>query len=266
MKKHFKSEPKLYQKLGDSLSDTEIEFRKESLNSLTNRFQQKCRFGDEKLKFPSSKTNLLKSLKIKDEVKIDLGNFDSSSSSSVRSPPKIYTIQEVSEGVSHASSNMAVEQNKRLLQVQKIIEANRSKPRPMSRSRNLHKIEPLNIPPVVEVIKLFRSHEFRSESDFAEEFDHSYDRNKLSSYQENTDQFHSSYKSLASFKRLQIYRLTNDASNFQNRSEESRNFGDSQHELLSLQTYSTTASEQRSCFGCIFKPLAQMCRRKSKKI
>lgn len=271
MQKHFKSEPKLYRKLSDSFSDTEVEFRKSSREFLTDEFQYKCGVGDGKLHFLPSKSQsskAFKHLKIKDEVKIDLKNVDSSSTSSARSPPKMYPIQEVSEGVSHASSKMIIEHNRRMLEVQKMMEANKNKPRPKSRSRNSPKVQsPLLVNSDVEILKPFcPSDESQSESEFAEEFEQSRLKNEASTYQDRLNQFNSSYGSLASFKRAQIHRLTSDVNEYHGRRQQSRSNDDSRHDLLSIRTYSTTNSgQQGSCFGCIFKPLAQICRRKSKK-
>lgn len=208
-------------------------------------------------------------MKIKDEMKIDLGNADSSPASSVRSAPKIYPINEVSEAVSRASSKMVLEQNKKMREVQRIMEENRRKARPKSRSRNSPVVRsPLRITSDVEVFKPFCPlDESQSESEFAEEFEESHDRNESSSYRDRLDQFKSSFGSLASYKSAQIHRLTNDGIKYHTQKHRSRNYNDNEscHELLSVRTYSTTTTAQESCFGCIFKPLAQMCRRKSKK-
>lgn len=269
MKKHFKSEPKLYRKLSESLSETEIEFRRASHEFLADELRLKCAIRE---KVPPSKGNFVKvskPLKIKEEVKIDLRKSDSSSESSGRSPPKIFTIPEDSEGVSHASSKMVLKEKKRTQEVKKIMEANRNKQRPKSRSRNIEMFKPLHIPSDVEILKPFCALEESSmESEFAKEFDLGREKNgsMSSSYQERLDEINSSYGSLGPFKREQMRRLASDVADFQNQKKQSRSFcSDSQHELLSVRTYSTTSSERGSCFGCFFKPLARMCGRKSKK-
>ena len=271
MQKHFKSETKLNRKCHEALSDTEIEFRKGSQEILVKNLQdwkEKC---EEKLEFSPQKLSSSKGfklLKIKDEVKIDLRKYESSSSSSRCSRPKIYPIEEVSENVSRASSRMILQQNKKIQELQKVLEENKNKARPLTRSRvsPLKKLSPVRVKSDVQVLKsIGPPDECQSESEFAEEFEETNKMKGNSSYSARLKQFSTSVESFDSFKLEQIRRLSREATQYGHQRQLTSRPTDSHQDLLSIRTYSTTNSNRESCFGCIFKPLAEMCKRKTKK-
>lgn len=269
MQKHFKSETKLNRKSNEALSDTEVDFRKGSREILVKNLQEWKEKVEDKFEFSPHKaasSKGFKLLKIKDEVKIDLRKYESSSSSSRCSRPKIYPIEEVSENVSKASSRIIFEQNRKMQELQKILEENKNKARPKTRSRvsPMKKLSPLRVTSDVQVLKsIGPPDECQSVSEFAEEFVENNKMNANSSYSARLKQFSTSLESFDSFKLEQIRRLSRDATQYQH--HQTSRLTDSHQDLLSVRTYSTTNSNRESCFGCIFKPLAGMCKKKTKK-
>ena len=281
MRKHFVSDSKNYKKLGDSLSESEIEVRRISREHidklLSEDFLLNCSIG-EKLKKsspsnspPSKKNNsrVYSHMKIADEARIDLRRNDSprSASTSNYSIRKIYPIDEVSENVSHASSKMRFHEYQKQQQIQRIIEENkfRSKARPKEvkgqKSDSLVKFEP-----EVEIFKPFHplSEDSLVESAFEEYLERRPEKKiiKQPKEHERYEETNSPFGSIASFKRAQFHRLSYDVLEYQKRKPKSKYFSNSCHEL---DTFSSYSSRSPSCFGCIFKPISNLCRKKSSK-
>lgn len=311
MKKHYVSASrKNYGKLCDSLSDTEVDVRKHSLEQLDKEFMKdfelKCSVGDglKKLqtrgsspihqlkqsttppkpstrykssessnsppkhspnrKNSSSKVRTNKAftqMKIKDEAKIDLRNYDASESLSVRSMNKIYPIAEASENASRASSKMRLEQYSKQREVQRIMEENRAKCRPTGNANRFPSM--LQIHDGIEIFKPFyRSSQSIVESEFG-------DHQSNSSSPPKSKDLHGLYDrfgSLSSFKRAQIHQLSSDSQTYLARRENYlKKFDDSYHELMTIRSYSSSEARPASCFGCFAKPFASICKRKSKK-
>lgn len=284
MRKHFVSASKNYEKLGDSLSDSEIEVRRISRERidklLSEDFQLKCSIGDKLKKSspsssPPSKKNHSKvysHMKIADEARIDLRRNDSprSASTSNHSIRKIYPIDEVSENVSHASSKMRFHEYQKQQQVQRIIEENnfRSKARPKE-VKGQKSASPVKFEHEVEIFKPFHhlSEESIIESAFAEYLERSPERKKFELPEEHAryEETNSPFGSIASFKRAQFHRLSNDVLEYQKRKQKSKHFANSSHELETIETFSSYSSRSSSCFGCLFKPISNLCIKKSNK-
>lgn len=296
MKKHYGSVPKKnYRKLNDSLSDTEIDARRSSCEqldkSLVDEFSLKCSMGDGSVKNRARKSTspskestsqsptrstktkgrsskAFTQMKIKDEVKIDLRQYESSDNGSVRSTCKIYPIEEVSENVSRASSKMRIDQFKKRQEVQRIMEdnKNRAKCRPTGNATNKYP----SMMQLHDEIEIFRPAFYQSsQSLVASAFEDHLVRSPSSSPSKSevrSEYLYDRFGSLASFKRAQIHKLSNDSLAYQERRERHiKKFDDSYHELMTIRSYPSSDSRPTSCFGCFVKPFAKMCKGKSRK-
>lgn len=262
---------KKYEMLAVSVSETEIEKRRNSREYidklLSEDFHLKCSVGDGLRKtFPSHKKNHSKAyshMKITDEAKIDLGLVDPHSTlPSIQSACKIYPIEEVSEH-SSPSSKMCLLQYQKMQQVQRIIDENKisSKTRPKGRSSQ-NSTSAVKIEREIEIFKPFyhRSEESIVESAFADHLGFSPERN------DRYEQMNSPFGSLASFKRAQFHRLSNDVVQYQTQKSKPKNYGDNCHELETIRSGSSHSLKSSSCFGCLIKPISNLCRKKSSKL
>lgn len=274
MKKRFVSVPKSYAKLSDSLSETDLELRKSSNE----------KFGETNKKALKDRVSKpFAALKIMDEVKIDLGKNDESRPSSTQSAFKLHVIDEMSESGSGASSKMRLRELAKRQEIQRILDASKtsSKVRPKSRMPNMR-----NSSTQVEreVQQIFFKPFSRSEESLVDPvFNDDYQKTRKNEQATYCDQkFDSPYGSLASFKRDQFHRYLDDHHMTQKqrcfsshdvyskakqtskpnfRQKDSRQMID---DFESIRTFNSSASGKSSCFGCFVKPLANMCRRKSK--
>lgn len=285
MQKHFVSR-KNYRRLHESFSETEVDVRKTSFEinnaSFADEFLQKCSIGDgakngakKPLNKPSSppEHSLQKAfahMRVADEAKLDLRKLESYTPN-VRSACKIYPIDEVSENSSRASSKMRVQQYQKKLEAQRVIESNKkcSNNRPTSRRPSKHVSAFLDEREVEIFRPVYTSEESVVGSAFAEHLESSPETSPERKSQARFEQLSSPFGSLASFKRAQFHRLSNDLLEFQNSYEyrrwKTKNYEDTNHELMSVRTYSTGSSGSASCFGCLVKPLTSFCRKKSSK-
>lgn len=272
MQKHFVvSVPKGYRKLNDSLSDTEVEFRRcpsKSLNNLSEQFTEKCSIGDDvKLPLPEPKRygeKFHSRMKLKDEVKLDLGILENSPSSpSLRSAKKIYTIDEISENMSQQSSRMRVSQLRRREHVERIFprHGDCSTVRPISRRKPPPPTQPNAVSSMNKEMRASKTFNQSDESLVNSIFAEQFDRSSPASLEE----LDSPYDSIASYKKAQIHRLSNDFLDYTNRLQRSTDFDCSAHDRMTIRTYSSQQSSvpSASCFGCFTKSLRNLGRKKS---
>lgn len=254
-----------YQKLGDSLSDTEIEARRNieggdgagcSVGSMEKTKNEKYATGDgfsiAPPKFGKATLRAFgEPIRVKDEMKIDLGESLSASTSKRSSLYKLYPIEEVSE----RSSRISNEDNTRE-EIQKLLEENRARAqnRPMSASRRIKMDKDFEIRKAY-----FTSEESEMNSAFNEH--KAEEVAKVISASQNTRSETTQSDSLTSFKRAQIQRLSHDSMlRYQSRlmrfnedcSNNAENTCYTDDSLLSIRTYSTTKCNS-CCFGNIFK-------------
>lgn len=122
-----------YQQLdsrAESLSDTEVEFRRGSPSQLEI---ERAKKHEENI---SSTSRAFRAMKIKDEMKIDLLEESQSPTSSIRSRNKIFPIDELTEKdslLSIESCDILIAKLEELEKFKSSIQENRRKPRPMSR-------------------------------------------------------------------------------------------------------------------------------------
>ncbi|CRL01597.1 CLUMA_CG014665, isoform A [Clunio marinus] len=262
MEKHFVASNKSYVKLKESLSDTETKHRRTSsisFDELQCDIDKNCSAGDGIRKVLSKKISSGRSeaLKIRDEVKIDLGKFDTISNES-RSKDcfvkdlKIYPIDEVSENTSRASSKMRADQYEKQQEVFRILEESRRKAKSRPRTKVHHSSTQVNVEDIARESKTFyESLESSTDSLFKKD---------VKCGKPSTS--YSSLGSLESFKKAQLNRLISESTCFlYNQSKTVRD-----PELLSIRTYSSQPnSNSTTCFGCLSKSLSNLCRRKVKK-
>lgn len=278
MQKHFKSMPKICNGYLESLSDTEIEVRQSLDKPEGEAFVRDVKkfsaaHGSRKHGFKYSSPFC--ALKIRDEMKIDLQQHESSSQSSVRSF-KIYPIEEASENASQASSKMRLQQIQKCEEIRRIVHENKSKSalRPKSRKptkqrlRLHHTDELLNHPEPMQQISspqhddhkkllskpMCQSLESLRRTKFPLQLEDALVLQRSKSPSESTESFKFSYLS----------RYSNDIIEL-NRRGKMNCSTDSLHDLLSVSSYPMSSSKSTSFLACITKPLASLCQRKPKK-
>lgn len=266
MRKNFVRKPsKSYSQITESLSDTEVDVRKSSSDRLAESFLEELakepQVGDG-FGTSSASRGLFKPLKIRDEIKLDLKKSETSAPS-IRSLCKIFTIDEVSENASRASSKMQFKREQDRQAALRIFEANKS----AARNRPTSRLEPSK-PEIkssatqvasIEIFKpVYRSLDSFVESEFAEEFD------KKVLLPKDFYPSDSTFGSVASFKRDHFRRFSHDVSQYRYLSQPSLSKADSS-KMLTIRTYSTASTTKTSCFSALTKPFAKLCSRKSKK-
>lgn len=263
MQKRFSGKSSKY---SDSWSDTEVEVRKSNDNFDKFEDLRQCLIGDgfRKVFSPPSKSPLkiFKPVSIREEVKIDLHKSTPCSTPSVRSTCKIYPIEELSENASRISIKSRNEPSQRQKEVQRIIEDRQKylKERPKSR-KMMKKSSLTQVTHEIGLLKTFyESQESIMDPAFVET------SKQMIPERQHKDHFTeppSPFDSISSFKQAQIHRFSNDVIEFHNHRQKSA----SSNDLMSLRTYSSyyTQGTSTSCFGCFFKPIAQLCCKSSKK-
>lgn len=263
MKKHFvTSVPSkdLYENLQESLSDTEIEIRKSLQDFEVEEVQDVNLLCKQPSKTRNCTSNAFQALKIKDEMKIDLCKRVSSPLSNIRSRHKIQTIDEVSEHSSN-SSRATSSSNAHKIEPQKeidcIMRAHRRKLRPVSRKPSA---------PLEDEVKLLHMSSCQSLSSIED-----------SEFEDRTTKKVENKDSSTSYDppKLMISRTTQleagDCPELHNWKTPSKNFirerqagklYDSCQDLISINSVQSIKSN--SCFGCVWKPVANFCRRKQK--
>lgn len=266
MQKNYETIRKNSKKFSDSYSDTEIEVRKGSQDDFLNKFEEdfraRCAIGDglrqQSRPLVAESPRRFKQISLKDEVKIDLHKYVPCSTPSVRSACKIYPIEEVSEDPSRISIKSREKLSRRQMEVQRILEERRRQPRERPKSRNARKKSSGNV--YDQLNTFYPSEESVVDSTFAECYKSGFDHQDMF-----TDRFRSStsqFGSLASFKRAQIHRLSNDIIELHNHRQ---NRSNSVSDLMTVKTYSSTQTTPTSCFGCFLKPISKLCKKNSKK-
>lgn len=269
MKKNFGTKKKNgFEKFGDSLSDTEIEVRRNiesgdgcfgSLKNASKKFEN----GDGFLIAPTPPERTAtkafgQQMKLRDEMKIDLGGIPSTSSSKQSYDlNKLYPIEELSE---RSSTSRPSKPNLAQQKIQRILEENRvrGQNRPMSASRRIKMDKDFEIRK-----PYFTSEESEMNSAFNET--EANEVAKVISASQPTPSDTTLDDSVCSFKRAQINQLSYDSmqryqsrvmrfnEDCSNRSENENNscYTDDDS-LLSVRTYSTTKCNS-CCFGKLFK-------------
>lgn len=271
MQKSFvvKKRPNGIQRFGDSLSDTEIEARKNIENgdighygSLKNQKTESFATGDgHAVPPPKPKRLSLKAfgeqIKVKNEMQIDLRILPSPSSSKQSMHYKLYPIEEVSE---RSTTSEITRHNSNHENIQKILQENRARAqnRPMSANRRLKMDKDFEIRKTY-----FTSEESEMNSAFNEK--KAEEVAKVISASQNTRTETTASTSISSFKRNQILRLSHDSmQRYQSRllrlEDDNSNLEhscfDDNDTLLSVRTYSTAPCDT-CCFGKIFKKFSK---------
>jgi hypothetical protein len=222
MRKNFVTRKKSeYVNLIDSLSDTEVEFRKNGGEGdmvkveMLQQSNKKFETGDE-LNLLFAKMKVIKPLakhskafeipiRVKDEMKIDLRQSISSTSSRRSSIYKLYPIEEVTEDSSNSCFSLRISEHKR---VQKILEDNRAKAvnRPGSARRKMRLNKDF------EIRKPFvPSEKSTMDSELCENMDAIAVAKTITKSQfTNTEEVTES-DSISSYKRAQINRLSSES-------------------------------------------------------
>lgn len=219
MRKNFVTKKKsIYAKLIDSLSDTELEFRKNGGEGDVGKMEfpqqsnKKFETGDG-INCSLPKMKPIKPLakhskafevpiRVKDEMKIDLRQAVSISSSTSRrsSIYKLYPIEEVSENSSNSCLSLRISEHKK---VQKIIEDNRAKAkiRPGSAGRKMREVRKPFVPSEKSTI----------DSELCENVDADAVAKALTESQFMSSEEVSESESISSYKHAQINRLSCDS-------------------------------------------------------
>lgn len=284
MKKSFVVKKNGFEKFGDSLSDTEIEVRRSlqygdpgegdagggfrSVNQVNEKYAT-CIGDGFSIAPPRPKKSSPKAfehqIRIKDEMKIDLRQPLSGSTSKQSSLYRLYPIEEVSE---RSCSSRRSRRSNSQERVQKFLEENRARAqnRPCETSRRLKMNKDFEIRK-----PFYTSEESELNSTFTEEKAGEVAKG-ISAAKNNKSNLNFSETtqsdSITSFKRAHIQRLSNDSVQvYQSRllryNEDCSNQVDrssyTDDDLSTIRTYSTTKCNS-CCFGKFFKNI-----RKSKK-
>jgi hypothetical protein len=260
MKKHFVSRPKNYEALNDALSDTEVDYVRDSKETLQTN-ETKKKISPPK---PAPRKTFLP-LKIKEEVKIDLRKNEDDEAANIQSAHKIFPIDEISENSSRDSSKMRIHQIKKQQEIQRLLESNKRSAMTRPGSRRPEQKSPISNHDGIQVHLLhkpFYSSELSiTGSEFLDDKKNKTPERKESQVQTQRDP---QFGSLSSFKRAQIHRLSLEAVEMYNQrwSREMQGYND---DMITVKSYNTSlTSTSESCFGCIFKPLSSICRKKKK--
>lgn len=264
MRKSFVIKKKiLYEKLGDSLSDTQIASRKNEEGDVFNLQQQHSsaqRFatgdgfqrrglGQE---FPKP-TTFSAHIKVKDEMKIDLGQSASHSSSHHSDLFKLYPIEEVSERSSLSQASKAFNRPE---YIQKILAENRTR----AQNRPGSATQRINLERDFEIRKPFlSSEESVMNSTFGDEECKAIAKAHSASKKSISEETFSD--SVSSYKHAQIMRLAEDSK----RAYRLKIKSDNPSVLTGSSTsFQSLSSKSKSCATCCTKNISNLFR-KSKK-
>lgn len=253
-----------YEKFGDSLSDTEIEVRRnmeegDSTQGSIKEPAEKFATGDGFLIAPPKPERVPKAfglqMSVKNEMKIDLRQPASASSSKQSSIYKLYPIEEVSErSMSTKESTPNINQDK----IKKLLEDNRerAKNRPLSANRARRMDKDFEIRKAY-----FTSDESEMNSAFNEQ--KAEEVAKVISASQHSRSETTQSDSMSSFKRAHIQRLSHDSmQRYQSRllrfdedcSNQAMPSSYTDDDLMTVRTYSTTKCNP-CCFGKFFKKI-----------